>query len=135
MISKKKTEISTIEGMLGEEVKVEGTLSFKQTFRVDGEFKGNISNSDRLVIGEKGVVTGEVECNSLICYGKIIGTIKIKESVEIHPQGKVEGDLIMEKPLLTVIEGGKITGNIKMLVKEESNNLLPISEKVKRNDN
>lgn len=130
MISGKKTENSTIGGMLGEEVKVEGTLSFKQTFRIDGEFKGNISNSDRLVIGEKGIVIGDVECNSLVCYGKIVGTIKIKGSVEIHPQGKVEGDLIIEKPLLTVIEGGKITGTIKMLTKE-SDNLLQIAEKAK----
>jgi len=130
MITGKKTEPSAIGGMLGEGVKMEGNLSFKQTFRVDGEFKGKITNSDRLVVGEKGFVQGEIECASLVCYGKISGTIKIKESVEIHPKGKIEGELFMEHPFLTVIEGGTITGTIKMGAKA-SDNLLPISEKAK----
>lgn len=110
----KKEENSSIGGMLGETVRVEGTLTFNQTFRIDGEFKGKISKSDRLVVGEKGCVEGEVECNSLICYGKIKGNITVKEVVEIHPKGRVEGEIFLEKPMLTVMEGGVIEGNIKM---------------------
>ncbi|MCX7829698.1 MAG: polymer-forming cytoskeletal protein [Acidobacteria bacterium] len=130
MISGKKTEHSAIGGMLGEGVKIEGNLSFKQTFRIDGEFKGKINNSERLVIGEKGFVSGEIECDSLICYGKITGTMKIKGCVEVHPKGRIEGDLIMENPLLTVLEGGIIAGTIKMSSRI-SDNLLPIKEKAK----
>lgn len=110
----KKEENSSIGGMLGETVKMEGTLYFNQTFRIDGEFKGKISKSDRLVVGEKGFVEGEVECNSLICYGKIKGNIIVKELIEIHPKGRLEGEIFLEKPMLTVMEGGVIEGNIKM---------------------
>lgn len=130
MITGKKTDPSTIGGMLGEGVKMEGSLSFNHIFRVDGEFKGKVVNSDRLVVGEKGYVEGEIECASLVCHGKINGTIKIKGSVEIHPKGRIEGDLFMESPLLTVLEGGTITGTIKMGTKLGSN-LLPLTEKAK----
>lgn len=130
MITGKKTEHSEVGGMLGEGVKMDGNLSFNHTFRVDGEFKGKISNSDRLVIGEKGFVQGEIECASLVCYGKINGTIKIRGSVEIHPKGRIEGELFMESPLLTVIEGGTIAGTIKMGTKI-GDNLLPIKDKTK----
>ncbi len=130
MITGKKVEHSIVGGMLGEGVRMEGNLSFKQTFRVDGEFKGKIADSERLVVGEKGNVQGEIECDSLICYGKITGTIKIKGCVEVHPSGRIEGDLFMENPLLTVLEGGTISGNLKMGIKEGSN-VLPIKEKTK----
>lgn len=130
MISGKKTEHPAVGGMLGEGVKMEGNLSFRQIFRIDGEFKGKISDSERLVVGEKGSVQGEIECESLVCYGKVTGTIRIKGCVEVHPKGRIEGDLFMENPLLTVLEGGTISGNLKM-GKKESDNLLPIKEKTK----
>ena len=59
MITKKPLEAPQVGGMLGEAVTVEGTLTFTQTFRVDGEFKGKILRSDRLVVGEKGRVYAE----------------------------------------------------------------------------
>ena len=63
MMTKKNDGPVQIGGMLGEGVRIEGTLEFNQTFRVDGEFKGKIQRSDRLVVGEKGRISGEVEVN------------------------------------------------------------------------
>lgn len=129
MMKGKSSNDLIVGGMLGEGVKMEGTLNFKQTFRIDGEFQGKIFGSERLVVGEKGIVKGEIECNSLICYGKITGNIKIKQDVEIHPKGRVEGDIFLESPLLTVLEGGSIDGTIKMAKKD--NTILSITEKAK----
>jgi len=130
MMSKKPAEHSLVGGMLGEGVKMEGTLTFNQTFRVDGEFKGKVVNSDRLVIGEKGLVSGEVECNSLVCYGRVVGTVKAKGVVEIHPKGRIEGELHIEQPLLSVIEGGSIEGTVHMVAKKPGN-LLSMTDKAK----
>ena len=114
MITKKPLEAPQVGGMLGEGVSVEGTLTFTQTFRVDGEFKGKILRSDRLVVGEKGRVSGEVEVNSLVVYGKVEGTVRIKSTLEVHPSGRLLGDLEMTAPALTVMEGGFIEGTVKL---------------------
>ena len=114
MITKKPLEAPQVGGMLGEAVTVEGTLTFTQTFRVDGEFKGKILRSDRLVVGEKGRVSGEVEVNSLVVYGKVEGTVRVKNTLEVHPSGRVKGDLEMTAPALTVMEGGFIEGSVKL---------------------
>lgn len=114
MITKKPLEAPQVGGMLGEGVTVEGTLTFTQTFRVDGEFKGKILRSDRLVVGEKGRVSGEVEVNSLVVYGKVEGTVRVKNTLEVHPSGRVKGDLEMTAPALTVMEGGFIEGSVKL---------------------
>lgn len=114
MMGKKPVEIGQIGGMLGDGVVVEGTLTFSQTFRVDGQFKGKVLRSDRLVVGEKGRVSGEVEVNSLVVYGRVDGQVRVKGAVEIHPKGRIVGDLEMTSPNLSVMEGGFLEGTLKM---------------------
>lgn len=117
MMGKRVTETVQVGGMLGEGVSVEGTLTFTQTFRVDGEFKGKILRSDRLVVGEKGKVSGEVEVNSLVVYGRLEGKALVKGPVEVHPKGRVVGELTMATPLLTVMDGGFVEGTLRLLEK------------------
>jgi cytoskeletal protein CcmA (bactofilin family) len=129
MITKKPGEAPQVGGMLGEGVFVEGTLTFSQTFRVDGEFKGKIARSDRLVVGEKGKVSGEIEVNSLVVYGRIDGKVKVKNSLEVHPKGRVVGDLEMLAPALSVMEGGFIEGTVKLSAKGEGTPAAPADGK------
>jgi cytoskeletal protein CcmA (bactofilin family) len=119
MITRKPVDSPQVGGMLGEGVSVEGTLTFSQTFRVDGEFKGKITRSDRLVVGEKGKVSGEIEVNALVVYGRVEGTIRSKGPVEVHPKGRIVGDLEMLTPALSVIEGGFVEGSVKLSAKGE----------------
>ena len=106
--------------MLGEGVSMEGTLTFSHTFRIDGEFKGQIVRSDRLVIGEKGKVHAEVDANALVVYGRLEGTVKVKGPVEVHPKGRIVGELHMASTSLSVMEGGFIEGSIKMAGQAEA---------------
>jgi cytoskeletal protein CcmA (bactofilin family) len=114
MITKKNEGPVQIGGMLGEGVRIEGTLEFNQTFRVDGEFKGKIQRSDRLVVGEKGRVSGEVEVNALVVYGAVDGKVRVKGALEVHPKGKISGELHLTSPTLTVHEGGFIEGRVTL---------------------
>lgn len=114
MMTKRPSDTPQVGGMLGEGVSVEGTLTFNQTFRVDGEFKGKILRSDRLVVGEKGKVSGEVEVNTLVVYGRVEGTVRVKSVVEVHPKGRIVGDLEMNAAALSVLEGGFIEGTVKL---------------------
>lgn len=114
MMTKRPSDAPQVGGMLGEGVSVEGTLTFNQTFRVDGEFKGKILRSDRLVVGEKGKVSGEVEVNTLVVFGRVEGAVRVKSAVEVHPKGRIVGDLEMNAAALSVLEGGFIEGTVKL---------------------
>jgi cytoskeletal protein CcmA (bactofilin family) len=54
MLSKDKkrtaTEPGTISTLLGRDVQIEGTLSFKETIRVDGMIKGQLVSSQDSVL-------------------------------------------------------------------------------------
>jgi cytoskeletal protein CcmA (bactofilin family) len=117
---KKPPEAEQVGGMLGEGVSMEGTLTFSHTFRIDGEFKGQVVRSDRLVIGEKGKVHAELDVNALVVYGRLEGTVKVKGPVEVHPKGRIVGELHMASTSLSVMEGGFIEGSIKMAGQAES---------------
>ncbi len=115
MIPAKKSDGPVqVGGMLGEGVRAEGTLEFTQTFRVDGEFKGTILRSDRLVVGEKGKVSGELDVNALVVFGVVEGTLRVKGSLEIHPKGRIQGEVHLASPALTVLEGGVLEGTVTM---------------------
>ncbi len=114
MMNRKPADMAQVGGMLGEGVSVEGTLVFTQTFRVDGEFKGKITRSDRLVVGEKGKVSGEIDVNTLVVYGRVEGKVRVKTSLEVHPKGRIVGELEMLAPALSVMEGGFVEGTVKL---------------------
>ncbi len=131
MMTKRPSDAPQVGGMLGEGVSVEGTLTFNQTFRVDGEFKGKILRSDRLVVGEKGKVSGEVEVNTLVVFGRVEGSAKVKNAVEVHPKGRIVGDLEMAAAALSVMEGGFIEGTVKLAAQAGARPAQPASPQPK----
>jgi len=79
---------------LGLNTKVQGEIHSQEDFRIDGEFEGTLVTTGKLVVGEK---------------GKLSGTIKVGNA-EI--QGSISGDLTVEE-LLTIKKTARIDGNVK----------------------
>jgi hypothetical protein len=62
-----------------------------------------------VTIAPTGDVKGTIEAKHLIVTGRVQGTFRIKECLEIHGTGYVEGDV--EVGSLVVDEGGTLQGN------------------------
>lgn len=103
-----------ISGFLAEGTEIKGEIRFKDILRVDGKVSGKIISEGELVIGENGEVEAEVSVGTLSVSGRITGTVHATEKIEIHPRGKVYGDLNLEKPNLVIHEGGVFEGKIEM---------------------
>ena len=58
-----------ITALLGQGTRFEGKLHFEGRVRIDGQFKGEISSPDVLVIGEGADVEGEIDVASVIVKG------------------------------------------------------------------
>ncbi len=107
---KKKVE-QKLDSFVGGSSSFRGNISTKGTLRIDGEFTGEIE-VDWLIVGEKGLVTGNVQAMSIIVGGCINGNLRAKETVEIKSNGRVNGDIFTAK--LSVHEGGILNGNTSM---------------------
>jgi cytoskeletal protein CcmA (bactofilin family) len=100
-----------LDVVIGSESVFKGELSSKGTVRIDGRFEGNI-NADYLIIGETGIILGDISSKTLIAGGKITGNVRATDSVEIQPKGEIYGDISTTK--LSVAEGAVFEGRSSM---------------------
>jgi len=101
-----------LNAFIGQGTEFDGTLTFVGTIRVEGTLRGEISAKDILIVGDHGVVEGNVEVDTIIITGVVRGTIRAARSVEITPPGRFYGDI--ETPKFILREGGIFEGNCKM---------------------
>lgn len=102
----KKSETLMEEGtytFLGKGVDFIGKAKFDGSVRIDGHFDGHIMSQDTLVIGEQGVVKGEITCETIICSGKIDGNVVASQKVQLLKPAVLVGGV--RTPSFSVEEG------------------------------
>ncbi|MDA8157055.1 MAG: polymer-forming cytoskeletal protein [Actinomycetota bacterium] len=100
-----------MDALLGANSAFRGNLTVKGTLRVDGVLEGDIE-TDWLILGEKGVIKGNISAKSVIIGGKIEGNVSASESLELERKGRIEGDIRTAR--LSVHEGGQLNGRATM---------------------
>ncbi len=120
-----------ISGFLAEGTEIKGEIRFQNILRVDGKISGKIESEGELVVGEHGEVDADVHVGILSVSGKVSGTMKVREKVEIHANGRLAGELTVEKPNLIIHEGAVFEGDINMTATRKENSkenpLKPVS--------
>ncbi len=90
----------------------EGKLSFKDTVRIDGHFKGEISSQNTLIVGETGEVEANIESQTVVISGNVVGDVTATRQLVVHKTGRLQGNV--ETPSLVVEEGAQLEGVVKM---------------------
>jgi cytoskeletal protein CcmA (bactofilin family) len=114
---RRKASSEEISGFLDQGTAVTGELQFSGTLRVDGTFHGSIVTSDTLVVGEHAVIHADIKAGELEIHGRVFGNVECKRRIEIHPTGRVRGDLYT--PQLIVNTGATFDGRSRMVEEEE----------------
>ncbi|MBK8552439.1 MAG: polymer-forming cytoskeletal protein [Ignavibacteria bacterium] len=97
--------------LISEGCKFEGNLSSPSTTKIDGHVVGNLRGESGIIIGEKGVVEGNVNAVDVIIYGNVKGNVKAHK-LELKRSGSLEGDIVIEE--LATETGSKFNGTVKM---------------------
>ena len=105
-------------GFIDQGVTLEGTITVKGTFRVDGTVKGNIISEQTLILGENAKVEGRIEGNKVVIGGRYDGVIFAKGRVEIQAKGVVTGEV--HSPCLVIDPGGIFDGRCHMLAASDT---------------
>jgi cytoskeletal protein CcmA (bactofilin family) len=113
MTAKSNVEnIKDIKAYLGEDTVFSGTLSFNGVVRIDGKMDGEVNTDDTLIVGENGVIEADINAGTVICRGKIKGTIQASKRIEIHANSEVVGNIAT--PALLVENGAIFDGSCDM---------------------
>lgn len=91
---------------------LEGEVRTDSNIRIDGKVKGAIHARGRLIVGQTGVIEGDVHCQSSEVEGTLLGKIQCQDLLSLKATAKVQGDITSKK--LSIEPGAVFTGNCVM---------------------
>jgi cytoskeletal protein CcmA (bactofilin family) len=91
---------------------IEGKINFSGTVLLNGRVRGEITSSDTLVVGERGVVNASIRAGIVEVSGEVVGNISASDRIELHPNCRVYGDI--EAPVVIIDEGALLEGQCRM---------------------
>jgi len=98
--------------VLGESSKITGDVEALGTIIIDGTIIGHVTG-EKVILGEKAYIKGNICANNIILGGKIDGHLKGKERVEIRATGQAFGDIFTRR--LSIVEGAIFQGMSRMI--------------------
>lgn len=121
----KANKSSVAEGasinLIGSGTSITGDITSNGDVRIDGNLKGNISISGKLVIGPSGTLEGNVQCQNADISGEVKGKVNVTELLSLKATAKLLGDIVTGK--ISVEPNATFTGTCNMgaVVKNISN--------------
>jgi len=79
--------------LIGSGTSLKGDITSSGDLRIDGTLVGNIICSSKVIIGANGVVEGDISGQMADIMGKVSGTIKVKELLQLKSNCQVNGNL------------------------------------------
>jgi len=79
--------------LIGSGTSLKGDITSSGDLRIDGTLVGNIICSSKVIIGANGVVEGDISGITADIMGKVSGTIKVKELLQLKSNCQVNGNL------------------------------------------
>jgi len=101
-------EITTI---IGEGYIFTGEIQGSSVIRIEGKIIGDVNVDAGVVLGEKGIIEGNISTKSAIIYGTVMGNVKTAQ-LEIKKTGYVNGEITTDN--LEIELGAKYNGKLNM---------------------
>jgi cytoskeletal protein CcmA (bactofilin family) len=90
--SKSRTP-DAVRSALGKGTVIQGKLSFDTPVQIDGKLKGEVFSTDTLIVGEAGEIDADIDVRSLVVYGKVKGSVRVKEEALFAASAVVTADV------------------------------------------
>lgn len=110
--TEKMFDFGNMVSVIGPEAYFKGTVTAKGSIRVDGKMDGSITEAAAVIVGESGMVGGDISCENATIGGEVKGNIAAARSVELLSSARVTGDIRTAKILIE--EGAYFNGRCTM---------------------
>ena len=108
----KENETSGAVNIIGIGTIITGDIQSKGDIRIDGTLKGAVKTSGKVVVGQAGIIEGDVECNNADIAGSLNAKISVVQLLTLKATAKLTGDLVTNK--LAIEPGAAFTGHCSM---------------------
>ncbi len=109
---------SNAYNIIGSGTQITGEIICSGDIRIDGKLKGNLTTKGKLVVGNTGIIEGDINCKNSDVSGKIDGKLVVSELLSLKATAKIHGDVVAAK--LSIDAGAIFTGTCNMDVNGNS---------------
>lgn len=102
---------NTKHNVLAAETNLKGEINSAEDFRIDGSVEGNISCQGKIIIGQSGIVKGNIDCINIEVFGSVEGNITCSDILILRSTAKICGDMKMQ---IIEIEPGAVIDKSSM---------------------
>lgn len=121
------------QNMITQGTTLVGNIHSEGDFRVEGNIKGDIKTSGKIVVGKTGVINGSLDAESADFEGSFSGKLKLMGMLTLRSSAYIEGEVEISK--LSVEPGATFNatcimkGGVKELKKSEEKDSTEKKEK------
>lgn len=128
MLGKKTTEYvnAKVNSIIGADMVLDGNITAKESIRIEGTIKGDVSSEGTLVISPAGKITGNIKGSNIMVGGTIEGDMTSDGRIEVAASGKIIGNIRTKS--LIIDENAVFQGQCTM---NTQNSSIPVAEPVK----
>ena len=98
--------------IIGNATNIVGDIISESDIRIDGNIKGTIQTKGRVVIGQSGIVIGNIICQNAEISGKVEGKINTTELLSLKSTSNITGEIYTGK--LAIEPNAIFSGTCKM---------------------
>ena len=98
-----------VDTLISRHCTIEGNLLTQNSVKVDGRIQGNLQATGQAIIGEHGLVMGDVHSTDLLVFGRLEGNVRAK-AVQLKPTARIQGAI--ETETLQMEPGVSYTGSL-----------------------
>lgn len=78
---------------LAMETTIIGNVVAPEDIRIDGTIEGNVTCTGKVIVGQKGKITGDIEATNVEVMGSVKGNITVKEALILKATAVFEGNI------------------------------------------
>ena len=102
-----------ISTVVGRGTRIKGSIHIKNSGRIDGYVEGGVIADQDIIVGECGVIEGQIISRNAIIGGKVLGSVNAVKRVVLEKEADLKGDIRTEK--LKIADGARFYGYCRML--------------------
>lgn len=105
---------------------ITGDVECSCDLRIDGNIKGNVKSRAKVVIGQSGIIDGDINCKSIEIEGNVKANVTVTDLLSLKSTANLVGNICAGK--LAIEPGANFAGNCKMQGSKAPIHTAPVNE-------
>jgi cytoskeletal protein CcmA (bactofilin family) len=98
--------------LIGNGTTIKGEIKSNGDIRIDGTLIGQVYSKGKIVVGNTGVIEGEIYCQNADFSGNINAKVEVSELLSLKATSRLKGEIVTNK--LAIEPGARFTGMCTM---------------------